>query len=93
VKRNEVYISPNIQESSLGNIISADFIKDLTASEIKVLNQIAKSKSSQEIADALFISVRTVEKHRSNIIKKLDLAKSGKSLNEFVLLNKEKFES
>ncbi len=45
----------------------------LTPSELKILRYIAKEYSSKEIAERLFISERTVEKHRSNIIKKLEL--------------------
>ncbi len=52
----------------------------LTPTEQKILKVIATQKTSQEIADMLFISVKTVEKHRSNIIKKLDLPHSTSSL-------------
>jgi DNA-binding CsgD family transcriptional regulator len=34
---------------------------------------VSQQLSSSEIAEKLFISVRTVEKHRSNIIMKLDI--------------------
>ena len=43
----------------------------LTARELEVLNQISDGLKSQEIADKLFISERTVEAHRGNIMKKL----------------------
>ena len=91
VVENKIYISPILQKSSLGSIIEDDFINKLTSSEIKILNQIAKNKSSQEIAESLFISKRTVEKHRSNIIQKLELSKKGDALKEFVFINKSKF--
>ncbi len=48
-------------------------IKHLTASEKTILKLVAQQMSSNEIAEALFISTRTVEKHRSNIITKLDI--------------------
>jgi two-component system response regulator NreC len=38
-----------------------------------VLKLIGEGYKNKEIADLLFISVKTVEKHRSNIMKKLDL--------------------
>jgi DNA-binding NarL/FixJ family response regulator len=43
----------------------------LTKREIEVLNDISDGLKSQEIADKLFISERTVEAHRGNIMKKL----------------------
>lgn len=55
-------------------------IDKLTPTERKILQVIAEQKTSQEIADMLFISVKTVEKHRSNIIKKLNLPHTTSSL-------------
>jgi len=43
----------------------------LTERELEVMNHIADGFKSQEIADKLFISERTVEAHRGNIMKKL----------------------
>ena len=48
-------------------------LKDLTAAERKILKFIADEKTSRQIADELFISVRTVDRHRANICEKLDL--------------------
>lgn len=48
-------------------------LKDLTPTERRILLLIADNKTSREIAEALFISVRTVENHRSNMCQKLDL--------------------
>jgi PAS domain S-box-containing protein len=43
----------------------------LTIREIEIIKLIVKDYSSQEIADKLFISIRTVETHRKNIMVKL----------------------
>lgn len=48
-------------------------LHDLSPMERRVLKLIAEDKTSREIAEELFISYRTVETHRSNICKKLDL--------------------
>lgn len=42
----------------------------LTSREIEVLNLICKQRTAQEIADQLFISVRTVDGHRNNLLEK-----------------------
>jgi DNA-binding NarL/FixJ family response regulator len=45
----------------------------LSAREIQVLRLVAAGKTNRQIASALFISERTVERHLSNIFNKLDL--------------------
>lgn len=45
----------------------------LTSTEKIIFKLIAQEKSSQEIADLLFVSVNTVDNHRSNMVKKLGL--------------------
>jgi DNA-binding NarL/FixJ family response regulator len=45
----------------------------LTLREKEVLKLIAEGKSHKEIADLLFISVRTVDHHRANIMRKLKI--------------------
>ncbi len=64
-------------------------INDLTSAERRVLKMIAENLTTNEIATKLFISSRTVEKHRSNISQKLNLQGSN-SLLKFALLNKSK---
>jgi DNA-binding NarL/FixJ family response regulator len=45
----------------------------LTSREKEVLILLAEGKKSQEIANALFISVNTVRRHRYNIMEKLNI--------------------
>lgn len=62
-------------------------ISSLTTAERRVLLMISESMSNKEIAEKMFISVRTVEHHRSNICTKLDL--TGKNaLLTFALTHK-----
>ncbi|MCK7589230.1 response regulator transcription factor [Subsaxibacter sp. CAU 1640] len=61
----------------------------LTPAERRVLKLIAQNKTAKEIGQILFISDRTVEKHKSHIIKKLDLESKGGSLALFAKENEE----
>ncbi|MFL0353135.1 response regulator [Xanthomarina sp. GH4-25] len=52
----------------------------LTPTEIEVLKHISEDKTAKDIGDLMFISFRTVEKHKSNINKKLNLTPTKYSL-------------
>jgi DNA-binding NarL/FixJ family response regulator len=62
-------------------------LKDLTVAEKQVLEKVADSKTSKEIAEELFISVRTVQNHRNNICTKLNL-KGYNKLLQFAIYNR-----
>lgn len=59
----------------------------LTPTEYKILRLIAQNKTSREIAETLFVSIRTIQNHRNNICKKLQLQGYNK-LFEFALRHK-----
>jgi len=63
-------------------------INDLTPTERRILRLIADHKTSRDIATELFISIRTVERHRLNICTKLDIHGSN-ALIRFALENKQ----
>ena len=77
--RGKNFISPLLATFLLNrlrraeNQAPADPLDTLTATERRVLQLVATFKSNQQIADELFISIRTVEHHRSNICAKLGL--------------------
>jgi len=62
-------------------------LNTLTQAERRVLRLIAAGKLNNEIAEELFISVRTVEHHRSNICSKLGL-NGAHALLKFALAHK-----
>lgn len=50
-----------------------DDMAQLSLREIEVLKLFGEGLTNQEIADKLFISIRTVESHKTNIMKKINL--------------------
>lgn len=76
VYKGETIIGSDIKDryfTSLLNVQSDDTKKELTMKEIEIVKLISKGFTSKEIAEQLFISHRTVETHRHNILKKLDM--------------------
>jgi DNA-binding CsgD family transcriptional regulator len=46
---------------------------ELTKREFEILTQVATGKTNKELAEALFISIKTVETHKTHILEKLGL--------------------
>lgn len=90
VLAGKTYVSKHIEE---GIHFSNDTeeLQNLTVAEAKILRYLAKNFSSSQIADELFISKRTVEKHRSNIIKKLEIPPTQNGLLLWVQKHPELF--
>ncbi len=86
VMNGELYISEskhkNIRTFYTGK--DNELLQSLTRMERIVLDLIALQKSTKEIADELFLSVKTVENHRTHISQKLQL-KGNNSLLKFAL--------
>lgn len=59
---------------------------ELTRREREIITLFAQGSSNKEIADTLFISVRTVESHKNNIMNKLEL-KSTVDLVKYAIKN------
>lgn len=62
-------------------------LHSLTATERRILKLISENKTSKEIAEELGISYRTVETHRTNISRKLDL-QGSLALIKFAIAHK-----
>jgi two-component system invasion response regulator UvrY len=60
------------EQAMNGNKVQKD-LNSLSHREIEVINKVKEGFSSKEIAEALCISIKTVEVHRYNILKKLNL--------------------
>lgn len=80
---DEVIQKQIIQESVTGQKRSMYEIP-LTKREKEILKLVAEEYSNQEIADQLFLSLRTVETHRSNLTKKLEAKNTASLVKEAI---------
>lgn len=83
----------NQEESFKDKTNIAEMIQSLTQTELKTLKLVSHKYSSREIADFLFVSVKSVENYRSRICKKLNLDARNNSLLMWVLDNKKILDS
>jgi DNA-binding NarL/FixJ family response regulator len=72
VMAGTTYLSPPAAEA-LGSPDTPGGAGELSPREREVLQLLASGKSSKEIADALFLSVRTVETYRAQLMDKLNI--------------------
>ena len=84
IRQNKMYISPLLNDLTREDWAERCRMKDkpfavksLTPREREIIKLIAEGKSSKEIADILFISYRTAERHRANIMGKFGLKKTA----------------
>ena len=94
VARNRPFLSPAMSAMLLNRRRRADELakeqpglEQLTPTERRVLKLVADDKTSKEIAEELFVSYRTIEGHRANISRKLNLTGSL-ALVKFASANK-----
>jgi len=80
VLQGKLYISPDISDQVIQGYISGKKTlkkesnwDTVTQREREVLKLLAEGHTNKEIGDFLHISAKTVEKHRANLISKLDL--------------------
>ena len=79
VANGEEYFAEEIQKIIIrsmmqkSNSIDVPKLNTLSKREVELLKLIVEGKTNKEIADELFISVRTVESHKNHIMVKLEL--------------------
>lgn len=80
IRQGGRYISPILSGELTHELINirherqtTSSYESLTLREKEVLKLIAEGKSHKDIADLLFISIRTVDHHRANIMRKLNI--------------------
>lgn len=80
LRTGERYLSPSIAHEVLSAALSSEQprqsnapISRLTARQLEILRLIARGKSTREMATGLGLSIKTVESHRSQIMKRLQI--------------------
>lgn len=73
VALGELAIETEVDKKIKAHDANPDLHEDLTARERDILNLLAKGYDNQTIADELFISLKTVKTHVSNILAKLNV--------------------
>ncbi|WMI67894.1 response regulator transcription factor [Mangrovimonas sp. YM274] len=90
IAEGNTYFDANINTNALSSEQTPTKKGILTKRQIEILELVAQGKTSREIAEALFIGVRTVETHRKNMIKILGLQGKGE-LMRYALEKKYRF--
>ena len=79
-RRGDLYVHPSMTRALLSEEQPAPSpprrgdTEELTNREVDVLRLIVRGYTNRQIAEDLFLSVRTVESHRANIMQKLELS-------------------
>ncbi|MDX2503254.1 MAG: response regulator transcription factor [Gammaproteobacteria bacterium] len=100
VIKGNLYLSPGITNNVINGFLdkNADSAglpgssglpswSTLTGRERQVMKLIAEGNKNKEIAGSLSVSVKTIEKHRSNLMKKLDLHNAS-AITTYAIQNK-----
>lgn len=84
---SNIILKSFVNSAKYGNNANDDKMSILTKRETEILKLVVEGVSNQHIADQLFISIRTVETHKTSIMKKLEL-NSTIDLVKFAIKNK-----
>lgn len=92
VSRGKNYFHSTISDEIVKNYAnkrqkSTNLLPQLTKRELEVLQLFAEGFNNSEIADKLFLSVRTIESHKNHILQKTNM-KNSVELIKFAIRNK-----
>lgn len=80
VHHGKRYFKNKISDLLINDISAPSSEQLLSDRELMIVRMVADGKITKEIADELFISVRTVETHRSKIMKKLNVSNASEMI-------------
>jgi len=88
VNKGKKYFSAEISEKMI-NFMSTQSVSEniLSNKETEVLGLISEGLTTKEIASKLFVSSRTIETHRANILKKLEVKNTAELIKKAAKIN------
>ncbi|MEP1035554.1 response regulator transcription factor [Ekhidna sp.] len=83
VSLGKKYFNKEISHLMIGNMaIEGESHKKLSERELEVLQLVSDGKTTKEVAELLFVSTRTVETHRVNMMKKLNVQNTAELIKK-----------
>ncbi len=73
VNNGEQFLNENLKKQLLSSLSGQDDKQLITRREKEILKLILEENTNQDIANKLFLSLRTVENHRNNLLQKLNV--------------------
>jgi DNA-binding NarL/FixJ family response regulator len=73
VNNGEQFLNEDLKKQLLNSLSGQDSKQLITRREKEILKLILEENTNQEIANKLFLSLRTVENHRNNLLQKLNV--------------------
>ena len=90
INKGQFYLSSSFKSDKLKNLDDQILLlKNLSLAEREIIKHISEGFETAEVAEILSVSKRTVHKHRSNIIHKLNLSSHHNALANFAKENKQ----
>lgn len=81
------YYNQELSKKMIDSMAEVKSLKKLTKKESEILELLSKGHTTKEIASKLYVSTRTVETHRSNMLKKLEVKNTVELINKASSLN------
>lgn len=83
VSLGKKYFNSEISQLMIGNMaLEGESHKKLSDREMEVLELVSEGRTTKEIADQLFVSARTVDTHRVNMMKKLSVQNTAELIKK-----------
>lgn len=87
VIQGKKYFKGEVSDKMFDNISAHKEYKKLSNRELEVLKLVAEGDTTKMIADKLFVGIRTVETHRANMMRKLEVQNSAELIRKATELN------